>query len=701
MAKPGMIPQGRNAKSMGNLYTGTPSLRSVTRLGSLSELPVGSFANMTIAKKHEKENASLYKDIAEVRKAMDYFLNSRVAECEAIILPQRRTSMYHALGYAFVLSLQSLMTFQRTDVEDALGAMKEAYQIADKYRKRDNSWKNVNMLRSYSIQDYKNMTPLQRHAELVFAETYLMKAGLQIVYDESFVSFLKEALKVPTSYNIYKSMEKYMLHVQAEAALGKDVSEYGLDEHLASGIAFGTGCFNLVVSMLPDIVLKLAQMVGFSGDRDKAMNYYRSVGGWDDPAHLDSDGLPELQGPEEGLRRTFCDMMLLLYNIVLSKLIPLSHVDSDLADRILTYSLRLYPDGIFFLYFSGRQLASKRQLEEAKTQFMRGIEMQKDWKQLQHVCYWELGLMALLQQDWRRAHEIFQLLNKESNWSKCVYTYVQATSLYMFCSELPPGPKRNQLLGKVNEMMKLVTKARRKIAGKSIFVEKFAARKSRKFELQGHRLLFPDLEVLLAFSALELMPVDMMHKNVSRIDATLKRLESNTSFYVHDDICLAHLLRCILLRMLIEDLIKKPLTADTQAQLRSWKQAHKVSVQTVMVHAKDVQLDHYCYYFTVYEDASMMILDGAYEQAKEKIKYLIRCSEKNEFGVGQSSRAKNKYSMENALIMKAHNGLEMVKEILSGKKKPVSTIGSIASMPPTLPTTEKNDDSDDDFQDAL
>lgn len=296
---------------------------------------------------------------------------------------------------------------------------------------------------------------------------------LQIIYDESFVGFLREGLKMRASHGVYKVLEKYMLHVQEEASLGKDVTEYGLDEHFASGIAFGMGCFNLVLSMLPNIVLKLAEFVGFTGDRDVAMFYFRSVGGWDDmaPGALDRGELPEQQGPEEGLRRQFCDMMLLLYNIVLSKLAPLSHVDEPLADAVLKYNLTLYPDGIFFLYFSGRQLSSKKQLDQAKEQYHRAISMESSWKQLHHICYWELGLISLLQQDWKLAQQHYTLLNLESNWSKAVYTYVQGLSLYMYALELPPGEKRSQLLGKVNDLMARVTKAKQKIAGKSIFVE--------------------------------------------------------------------------------------------------------------------------------------------------------------------------------------------------------------------------------------
>ncbi|KAI9308371.1 hypothetical protein BJ944DRAFT_156358 [Cunninghamella echinulata] len=607
-------------------------------------------------------NANLYADIIEVRKAMDLFLNSRIPESEAILDVKKNTSIYHSLGYAFVLFLKACMTFQRSDIEAGIDAMKDAYQLADKFRKRDSSWKSISgWVKSHSIQDIKNMTPLQRHAELVFAECYLLKAMLQIIYDESFVGFLREGIKMKTSHSIYKILEKYLLHVQQEAALGKDVSEYGLDEHLASGIAFGMADFNLVLSMLPEIVLKLAEFVGFSGDRDLSMYYYRSVGGWDD---VEAGKLPEKQGPEEGIRRQFCDMMLLLYNIVLSKITPLSHVDEELAGRVLQYNLDLYPDGIFFLYFSGRQLSSQKKLEEAKSQYHKAIDMQKDWKQLQHMCYWELGLIAVIQQKWKLAHDTFQLLNNESNWSKAVYTYLQAMSLYLYASELAPGEKRSTLINNVTQLMAKVTKAKQKIAGKSIFVEKFVARKSRKFDLQGNRLLFPDLEVINAFSVFELMPKELIYTNLARTAATLKRLENNKSFYVNDDICLTHFLRTVLIRTLIQI----PGAVESNEKLQQLKTMHQQSVNTVLEKAKDVQLDHYCYYYTIYEKARMLIIENELDAAKKEVDYLIKCSEKNTFNVGAGPRAKNKYSLENSLALKCHNLLELIGELKEGKQ---------------------------------
>lgn len=183
--KPGMLPTGRQSQSTGNMLnsslSSSPSIRSITRLGSLSSLPTPSSSTSTSSssgfsfglkksstsssQQLQEANATLYTDIAQVRKAMDLFLNSRIPECEAILNPRKDSSMYHSLGHAFVLFLKACMTFQKEDIEAGLEAMKQAYQMADKLRKRDSSWKNLSAwVKSHTIQDIQSMTPLQRHA---------------------------------------------------------------------------------------------------------------------------------------------------------------------------------------------------------------------------------------------------------------------------------------------------------------------------------------------------------------------------------------------------------------------------------------------------------------------------------------------------------------------------------------------------------
>ncbi|CAO3651486.1 unnamed protein product [Cunninghamella blakesleeana] len=546
--------------------------------------------------------------------------------------------------------------------------------------------------------------------------------------------------------------------------------QYELDGHLISGIVLGMAGFNLVLSAVPDFLLRLVEYVGFRGDRTLAMYYCRSIGGWDD--YLNNAMMP-IQNGKEGLRRQFTDLILIGYNIVLCKLTPLSHVDQELGNRILDYHLKLYPNGMIFLAFKGRQLATQRKIEASKHYYQRSMNAQQLWPQLQHICHWELGTLAFIEQDWKTAYEMFHLLNQQSHWSKCVYTYLEALSLYLIALEYHlPGSKRDALLTSATKLMTKVTGLKQKIAGKSIFIEKFVARKARKYDLQGNRLLFPDLEFLLSIGALELMPSSWIKKNLLRIDNTIQRLETSKSFYVYDDRCLSHLLRATLYRFLLEqeeeeegeeesvdiddglseeifkdpeymfdeeeegneDLKhlkqqqkpfstlsqenthhqnnnnKKKLSMDNNSSTKSvgrnkilkllghdelrkhhpYKVRHRHSIQLILEMADKIQLDHWIYYFALYEKAQLLMMDELYADAKHELDYILRCTEKKDFHVGAGLRAKNKYSMENALILKCHSCLGYINEqatkgTMIGKK-----YTNLSSLLRPHPTSLKN-----------
>ncbi|CAO3651806.1 unnamed protein product [Cunninghamella echinulata] len=673
--------------------------------------------------------------------------------------------MYHSLSYAFLLAGTAILTFQKEDILKAIEAMKDAYQLADKYRL--STWK-TKLKTSLSVQDILSMTPVQRHAELIYAEANLLKAGLQILYDQNFLLAIKELIKAYQCHSIYKSLENYMLYMLDQAAKvtqlqpqekekekENPLNSFELDGHLISGIVLGMAGFNLVLSAIPDFLLRLIEYVGFRGDRTLAMYYCRSIGGWDD--YLKNNNNQSLttimQSGNEGLRRQFTDLILIGYNIILCKLTPLSHVDQELGHRVLDYHLKLYPNGMIFLAFKGRQLATQRKLESSKHYYYRALNAQQLWPQLQHICHWELGTLAMIEQDWKTAYEMFRILNQHSQWSKCVYTYLEALMLYLIALEYClPGTKRDQLLKKSAKLMSQVTGLKQKIAGKSIFIEKFVARKARKFDLQGNRLLFPDLEFLLSIGALELMPATWIKKNLQRIDNTIQRLETSKSLYVYDDRCLSHLLRATLYRFLLEQeddddeeeeeeedeiedemdeedeaLFKDPeyifkeeeeqqqqmemekekkkkmdqVAAKKQLKMENknnsnksfggkskilkllghdelrkhhpYKVRHRHSIQQILEMANQIQLDHWIYYFAVYEKAQLLLMDELYADAKHELDYILKCTEKKDFHVGAGLRAKSKYSMENALILKCHSCLGYINEqatkgTLVGKK---------------------------------
>ncbi|CAO3695465.1 unnamed protein product [Rhizopus stolonifer] len=595
---------------------------------------------------------NLLLDVVEVRKALDLFLNSQISQAESILQPKRSSSLYHSLGYAFIMFLKSVMTFQQTDIEMAIESLKETIQLANGFRKKDSSWVGsiTAWVKGITVQDIKNMSLLHRHAELIFAESYLLKALLCIVHDESFASFFREGLNVRSSYNTYKVMEKFIIE-------SEDSSDPEIDNHFTSGVLLGVGLFHIMISLLPSSVMKLVEFIGFTSDRTHGLKTLEKVGKWEG----DSSLIEPL--PPQGLRRQFCDMTLLLYHVVLSKLIPLTDENGKLAERILDYNLKIYPSGIFFLYFSGKHLGAKGNITGAKIQFENAIQTQKDWKQLQHLCYWELGLINLLQQNWQSCIKLYHTLYRESNWSKSVYSYLWAISCYMDALTKDSGSEEyKKLVQKANETIQKVTHSKQKIAGKSIPLEKFMSRKARKFIMQNNTLVLPDLEIMATFNAFELMNKEILLKTLDRLNNEIYRLtnavEHQEALNFYDDFCLCHYIRIIVLRLLVAG-------PERDKSMHDWNNLRQQSIQAVLKNSDKIQLDHYIYYFTRYEEARMEIAQKHYKLAQEIIQSIIKSSEKGQFNVGAGPHAKNKYSLESALLFKCHNCLAEIELLIS------------------------------------
>ncbi|CAO3631096.1 unnamed protein product [Mucor hiemalis] len=601
--------------------------------------------NVTPNEPSTLKEKQLFDEIAEVRVALDYFLNSNISEAEAILKPHYKDSLYYSLGYSFILYLKCVMTFQQDDIDTTLGVLKHTIGLASSLRKREGGWFDTitTFIKGTTLDDVKQMTVVERHAELVYAEAYLLKALLSIIHDESVMSFLRESLNIRSSYSTYMTLEKFVEYRNKEHK-GKEE----LDDHFTSGVGLGVGCFSLILSMLPASVVKVAEFIGFSSDRAHGLHVLEAVGGWD-KCHSSKEDRPATIVSETGLRRQMCDMVLVVYHVVLSKMVPLSNVDIPFAEIILDDCLTHYPRGVFFLYFNGKLMSSKRRLDEAVQQYQLSIDTQKDWKQLQHMCFWEMGVIYTMQQQYQKAFDVYTVLGRDSNWSRAVYTYLKAVNLYMLSNETKDTVKKAEYMKQVISYMEQVTGEKKKIAGKSIPMEKFVARKARKFLSQKNYLLLPDLEVLNAFTAFDFMPVDVLDSAMKRINTELSRLSSEkydkTSEYYYDDLCLVQFLRSITARMLIEQ----------GSNAEDMHKVHDQSLKVVFDNADKIHLDHYIYYFSRYENALMLMWDKKYEEAEENVQIVLKSNDRGQYSIGAGPHAKNKYSLASALVFKCHN----------------------------------------------
>ncbi|KAI8509647.1 Tetratricopeptide repeat protein 39B [Branchiostoma belcheri] len=213
--------------------------------------------------------------IAEAIEGLDLFLNCRFAQAKSLMQPWKDHSPYHALGYGTILFMQAMMTFEKEDIKQAVANLKSALAVCNRSQRKA----QVNQL-----------TEVEIHSELCYAECLLQRACLTFVEDESLINFVKGAFKIKSCHSCYKQC-LYILENRTWA-------DPTLKVHFESGVRLGVGAFNVMISLLPGKILKLLEFVGFSGNK--------------------SYGLSQLQlGADlDSLRAPLCSLYLIGYHTV-------------------------------------------------------------------------------------------------------------------------------------------------------------------------------------------------------------------------------------------------------------------------------------------------------------------------------------------------------------------------------------------------
>jgi hypothetical protein len=461
--------------------------------------------------------AALAPDLDLCREVLGLFLTSKMKESEDMLVaadPENK-HMYLQSGHCVIQALKGLMTFGSDDLASALEIAKATTATATVLRRPTEGV--LGKLRpGASMQRVRHMSALERHAELVYAETLLVKAIIGIVGGGDWMGLIREAFNMRTAHGIYRSLQIFLEESD------KDGFDEDIDMDFRSGVLLGTGTSSLMLSLLPAKVLKVAEVFGYAGDRTVALKTLMSAGGWSD----DSDQ-PAYDENNEGVRRPICDMILLTFHLVISVLMPVSGVDIPAARKILAYNMRRYPNGIFFLYFQARLHTNECEPELANKSLQKALDLDLEYVQLQHMCLWDYGCNFFQLADWNGARQCFDILRRESNWSRAVYTYATAVNVMELVAAGANVPEATE--AEAVALIESLPKLTKKIAGKSLPIEKLANRKGRKYLAQGHMLFLPAMELAYVFGSLGHTPRRVLvSKWLPHINAELARLEAST-----------------------------------------------------------------------------------------------------------------------------------------------------------------------------
>jgi tetratricopeptide (TPR) repeat protein len=377
-----------------------------------------------------------------------------------------------------------------------------------------------------------------------------------------------------------------------------------------------------------------------------------------DAANFFPNGQARLKG--QGTRRFMCDLALLLYHIALPSMIQIPGSNMPQARVLLAKQLESKPDSFLYLWFQSKSLMAYGKPTDAIEVLKKVVSVAKDWRQLAHVCFWDMAMCNLALGEWEKAAEFYNILLEENKWSKATYMYVKAICLYT------ADPKK--YANDVAAMLKQVPSLCKKVAGKSVPIEKYISRKSRKFALQDNRLLLPAYEIMYMWSGFDLMPRSRIESCIVEFDGALKYLDAQQkvteepykTFF--DDLCLARFLKGVASRELVipnsqlllpeQDFVKRVVSNESKEALKySIRQLEFIALQ-----AESLHLDHWILPFSRYELGSLHVRLGDYETARREYNAALNGGYTQE----EVGTQKVKVSMEQSLHLRTHNALVKV-----------------------------------------
>ncbi|KAI8047397.1 uncharacterized protein B0P05DRAFT_481711 [Gilbertella persicaria] len=454
-----------------------------------------------------------------ILRAIRHLFNNRFMKAKKLFEKQAETDPLYALGLGS-------MAFLKDDsmTKNAIGVLTTTYSIATAqidaatkktvgnslYQAMNNYYNYIKFARRSgalpaspkpatlkSIQK-KGVTFVPNgvlRAHVAKAECCLQIAILQLL-QENVMGYVKCGM------NLRRAYASYSLVWQEYKRMGQVYHEF-IDRDTISGIQFGIGAVHLVLSTLPQKVLRIVSAFGWKADK-----------------HL-GFALLKLCVEDRRIRSPMASLMLLAYYTVLTSLCPqiLSSEYTQPAIETLLDAQKTYPNSAFFLYFAGRTSRLARNLTLSTQSFTYAIEISKnEWAEVEvlHICNYEIAFNHMMEHNWEEAANIFDMLYKDRYWSPAIFRYLTGACLDMM------GQRTEAILA-FAEVPQLVSNKTQS----ATLVEKYIMRKVTAFQDCGYQdmdMSLCALEYLCLFTGLDFMSQEYLNKSLVIVDHALAQI---------------------------------------------------------------------------------------------------------------------------------------------------------------------------------
>lgn len=184
------------------------------------------------------------------------------------------------------------------------------------------------------------------------------------------------------------------------------------DNRLRGAVYFGYGLMNIILSLIPPKLMKLANLFGFTGNRRVGLEAL------------------EFSSNSQDMKAPLARMALLWYHTIIRPFFALDGEEEDAgaaeAARLLEQAQTHYVNSPLFLYFQGKILYLRSQLTEALQVYTSAAALAREQREVEHIILYEKGWVHFLQLEYGEALPCYIRLKNETRWSACYYAYLAA-----------------------------------------------------------------------------------------------------------------------------------------------------------------------------------------------------------------------------------------------------------------------------------
>jgi len=426
----------------------------------------------------------------------------------------------------------------------------------------------------------------QLELTLIQAESYLLQAFL-LFTEESYLCYVKAGLKIRSAWKLYERCENQI------AAYTPEVREK-IDPSVLGGVRFGIGAFNLTISILPSIVLRVVSALGFPSDRTRGLELVAEC------------------ARTPGVRQPLACLELLFVHIIIPSFFTVrpGYHASEASLILDDWCWEKYPNGALFLWMAGRLERMRRDLPAATQAFERSAAGQPTWIQLQHLCAYELGFCSFFSLNFTKSAAYWLRLREENNWSKAFFAYMHAVSTMCqggklthdgasasssassssdsssSSSSTSPSSDPSSYLPLFGSVDSFIS---RKFGGRIISIEQFVSQRSKRIVelMKGDKPprmpALIQVEMIYLFSGLVQMPDTLLLRVLRHADETIEAgTKGDSPSLPREELSLCYLVRSVTLKALRRYAEARSLLQGFTRHLRITHASNHVSNESIL-----------------------------------------------------------------------------------------------------------------------